>query len=45
MLPRAQLAVFPGSAHGAYLGVAESPKEGTKMPECSASMVDEFLGA
>jgi pimeloyl-ACP methyl ester carboxylesterase len=45
VLPHAQLAVFPNAVHGAYMGVAESAgtKEGSKMPEMTARMVDEFL--
>jgi pimeloyl-ACP methyl ester carboxylesterase len=45
MLPHAQLAVFPGAAHGAYMGAAESAKKGSQQPEMAATMIEEFLSA
>jgi len=45
LLPRAQLAVFPGAQHGAYMGAAETAKVGTAQVEAAAAMVEEFLAA
>jgi pimeloyl-ACP methyl ester carboxylesterase len=45
LLPHAQLAMFPGSGHGTYLGAAESAKEGSRQPEAAAALIEEFLAA
>jgi pimeloyl-ACP methyl ester carboxylesterase len=42
-LPHAELAIFPGSPHGTYLGAAETAREGNKQPEMVVAMVEEFL--
>lgn len=42
ILPNAQLAILPG-AHGAYLGEITVAKEGSKIPELTVSLIDEFL--
>ena len=41
--PHGQLAIFPGSAHGTYLGVAEGTKPGNRQPELAAAMTEAFL--
>jgi pimeloyl-ACP methyl ester carboxylesterase len=43
LLPHAQLAVFPGSGHGTYLGAAEAAKPGSVLPELATAMIEEFL--
>lgn len=45
VFPHAQLAIFPGAVHGAYMRVAESEgnKEGSRVLELTAAMIDEFL--
>jgi len=43
LVPRAQLAVFPGSPHGAYIGALEYAAEGSRQPEAAAAMIEAFL--
>ncbi len=43
LVPRAQLAVFPGSGHGTYLGAAEAAKPGSPLPDLAVAMIDAFL--
>jgi pimeloyl-ACP methyl ester carboxylesterase len=43
ILPHAELAVFPGSAHGTYLGAAEAAKPGSTLPELATAMIEAFL--
>ncbi|HKA88657.1 MAG TPA: alpha/beta hydrolase [Haliangiales bacterium] len=43
ILPHAQLAVFPGSGHGTYLGAVEAAKPGSPLPELAAGMIEAFL--
>ncbi|XXF79707.1 alpha/beta hydrolase [Myxococcaceae bacterium GXIMD 01537] len=45
VFPHAQLAIFPGAVHGAYMRATESAgnKEGSRVPELTAVMIDEFL--
>jgi hypothetical protein len=38
-----ELAVFPGSGHGTYLGVAEAAKPGSPLPDIAVTMIDAFL--
>ena len=45
LVPHAQLAVFPGSVHGTYIGAAEGLKAGSKQPEAAAAMIEAFLAA
>jgi pimeloyl-ACP methyl ester carboxylesterase len=45
LLPHALLAVFPGTAHGAYLGAAESTQPGDPPPEIASGMIERFLAA
>lgn len=42
LLPNVRLVVLPGT-HGTYLGEACSIKEGSKQPEMTAQLVEEFL--
>ena len=44
LLPHARLAVLPGN-HGSYLGEAASTGPGTKAPDATAMLVEEFLAA
>lgn len=44
LLPIGQLAILPGG-HGAYIGEVTAAKDGSKIPELSAAMIDEFLSA
>ena len=43
VVPRGELAVFPGSIHGTYLGADEGVTPGTPPPTVAATMVEEFL--
>jgi pimeloyl-ACP methyl ester carboxylesterase len=45
LLPHAELAIFPGAAHGAYIGAAETARPGNKQPEMAAAMIEDFLSA
>ncbi|HWC73498.1 MAG TPA: alpha/beta fold hydrolase, partial [Gemmatimonadales bacterium] len=38
-----QLAVFPGSGHGTYLGVGEARKPGSQQPNLAVAMIEAFL--
>jgi len=42
MIPNAQLTVLPGT-HGAFIGEVCTAKPGSKLPEMSASLIQEFL--
>jgi pimeloyl-ACP methyl ester carboxylesterase len=44
LVQHGELAVFPGSGHGTYLGVAEAAKPGSPLPEIAVTMIDTFLG-
>jgi len=43
LVPHAQLAVFPGSGHGTYLGVAEAAKPDSPLPSLALQMIESFL--
>jgi len=43
LLPRAQLAVMPGSGHGAYLGAVDAQNPGSRQPELTTVLIEEFL--
>jgi len=43
LVPHGQLAVFPGSGHGTYLGVAEAAKPGSPLPDLAVAMIEAFL--
>jgi len=43
LVPHGQLAVFPGSGHGTYLGVAEAAKPGSPQPDLAVAMIEAFL--
>jgi pimeloyl-ACP methyl ester carboxylesterase len=43
LVPHGQLAVFPGSGHGTYLGVAEAAKPGSPLPDLAVTMIEAFL--
>jgi pimeloyl-ACP methyl ester carboxylesterase len=45
LVPHAQLAVFPGSGHGTYLGAAEAAKPGSPLPDLAVAMIESFLDA
>ncbi|WP_212003815.1 alpha/beta fold hydrolase [Chitinophaga sp. HK235] len=42
LLPKGRLAIMPG-AHGEFLGEAFTGKPGSKMPQLSVAMIEEFL--
>jgi pimeloyl-ACP methyl ester carboxylesterase len=42
LIEGSRLVILP-AAHGAYIGVAESPDPGSKLPEMTVQIVDEFL--
>jgi len=42
IIPGAQLMILPGS-HGAFIGEVMTAKEGSKMPELTVAVVEEFL--
>ena len=44
LVPSAELAVLPGSAHGTYLGVAEAAVPGSPLPDLAVAMIESFLG-
>ncbi|HXC37827.1 MAG TPA: hypothetical protein VN667_02695 [Burkholderiales bacterium] len=44
LIPGARLAILPG-AHGEYLGEALAYRPGSRAPECTAGLVEEFLDA
>jgi pimeloyl-ACP methyl ester carboxylesterase len=43
LLPHAELAVMPGSAHGTYLGAAEAARPGSPLVEMAVTMIESFL--
>jgi pimeloyl-ACP methyl ester carboxylesterase len=43
LLPRAELAVMPGSGHGTYLGAAEGGDPGPMLPGVTATLLEHFL--
>jgi pimeloyl-ACP methyl ester carboxylesterase len=43
VLPRAELAVMPGSAHGTYLGAAEGGSPGSPLVGLATTMIEDFL--
>ncbi len=45
LLPHSQLAVFPGSDHGGYLGEASSQQRCGYCPASAVSMIETFLDA
>ena len=44
LLPRGRLIILPG-AHGEYLGESTAAKLGSRMPELTATLVDDFLNS
>jgi hypothetical protein len=42
LLPNAKLAILPGG-HGKYIGEITAIKEGSKLPEMTVAMIEEFL--
>jgi len=42
LLPNAKLAILPGG-HGEYIGEIMAAKEGSKLPEITVAMIEEFL--
>lgn len=42
LIPNAQLVILPGT-HGGFIGEAGTAKEGSKLPEMTAELVNEFL--
>ena len=42
LIPHAKLAIFPGG-HGGYLGELVNGKKGSKVPELTVAVVEEFL--
>lgn len=44
LVPAGELAVFPGSGHGTYLGVAEAAVPGSPLPDLAVAMIEAFLG-
>lgn len=45
LLPHADLAVLPGSRHGAYLGAAEGGPPGSALLGVGTTMIESFLAA
>jgi pimeloyl-ACP methyl ester carboxylesterase len=45
LVPHGQLAVFPGSIHGTYLGAAEGIQPGAPPPTIAATWIERFLTA
>jgi pimeloyl-ACP methyl ester carboxylesterase len=43
LVQHGQLAVFPDSIHGTYLGAVEGEKPGNRLPDLGATMIDTFL--
>jgi pimeloyl-ACP methyl ester carboxylesterase len=43
LVPHGELAVFPGSGHGTYLGTAESRQPGSALPQLALTMIETFL--
>ena len=44
LIPQSRLAILPGG-HGEYLGEAIMGKPGSRAPEGTAALVEEFLAA
>lgn len=44
LFPRARLAILPGG-HGTYIGEVTQAKHGTRLPELTVAMLEEFLDA
>jgi pimeloyl-ACP methyl ester carboxylesterase len=42
LISDARLTILPGS-HGSFIGEACSPEEGSRMPEITVSLIEEFL--
>ena len=42
IIPNAQLVILPGT-HGSFIGEACAAKEGSKIPEATVSIIEEFL--
>ena len=42
LLPNAKLAILPGG-HGEYIGEVMAAKEGSKLPEMTVALIEEFL--
>jgi pimeloyl-ACP methyl ester carboxylesterase len=45
LLTGSQIAVFPGSAHGTYIGALEGRVAGSHLPDIAVAMIEAFLGA
>ncbi len=43
LLPHAQIAVFPGSAHGTYIGALEGRVPGSHLPAIAIQMIEAFF--
>jgi pimeloyl-ACP methyl ester carboxylesterase len=43
LVKHGQLAIFPGSGHGTYLGTAESRRPGSPLPALALAMIEAFL--
>jgi pimeloyl-ACP methyl ester carboxylesterase len=43
LVKHGELAVFPGSGHGTYLGAAEAAKPGSPLPDLATTMIEAFL--
>jgi len=44
LVPHGEVAVMPGSAHGAYIGTAESAVPGSRLPAVTLELIEGFLG-
>lgn len=42
-VPHGELAVFPGSVHGTYLGAAEGAQPGSPLPDLAVTLIEAFL--
>jgi pimeloyl-ACP methyl ester carboxylesterase len=45
LVKHGELAVFPGSAHGTYLGTAEGRKPSSPLPGIAVELIETFLAA
>lgn len=43
LIPGGQLAVFPGSGHGTFLGAAEATPAGSPLPQLGVATIEAFL--
>jgi hypothetical protein len=43
LFPAGQLAVFPGSGHGTYLGAAEATPPRSPLPQLGVATIEAFL--